>query len=210
MRKSRAAFRSTRSCCLCLFNSFCGPGESQQLFIQRVWWSQFILNGGFPPKISTVLSFLTVSRSMKSNLMKPWQRLSLSFFLKLCSSTTPPTVAKLKMTPSATMSRCGFRLGAHIQTGSSRPPAPSPPTPQTQTYYYLPTINCSGGLGETLLSVSLTVASQMSLGEHYAGGQQINGFHHRSISTLCVWSVYWTTPPLCLLLETIDALLQWN
>lgn len=62
-----------------------------------------------------------------------------------------------------------------------------------------------------LLSVSVTVASQISLGKYYAGGQQINGFHHRSISTLCVWSVYWTTtPPLRLLLETIDALLQWN
>lgn len=92
-----------------------------------------------------------------------------------------PSEEKLKMTPSATMSRCGFRLRAHIQTGGL-----------IQSIFsnidiLLPPHNkLLWRAGEMLLSVSLTVASQISLGEYHAGGQQINGFHHRSISTLCV------------------------
>lgn len=71
-------------------------------------------------------------------------------------------------------------------------PAPDPPSSfssttspfQTQTYYYPPH-------NKLLPSVSLTVASQMSLGGgQRAAGQQIDGFHHRSISTLCARSAY--------------------
>lgn len=102
---------------------------------------------------------------------------------------------RLEMTPSVTMSCCGFRPWAHILTHRSLSPFFLFFNFSTMDLL-LPSHNkLLWRAGEMLLPVSVTAASQISLGGHGAGGQQINGFRHKSISTLRVWSVYWAAPP---------------
>lgn len=123
----------------------------------------------------------------------------------LFPSVSSPSEALLRVTPRATVSRCGFRLAATSRQDLIQ-------STFSNIDLLLPSHNkLPERAGEMLLRLSVTVASQISLGCCDAGGQQINAFHHRSISPLGARSVYWTTTlPLRLLLETIDAFLQWN
>lgn len=120
------------------------------------------------------------------------------------------TEGRLEMTPIVTKNDCGFSLWAHILTQRSFSPFfPS------NIDLLLPSHNkLLWKAGEMLLPVSVTVASQISLGGYCARGQQINRFRHKSISTLRVWSVYCTACPWVLywkqLMHRCSEINPWN